>query len=113
MTRRKHDPKKYKRTKNGDPVTDKWTVREVTRKGKKRDVLIRKNNKKREIKVIYDERMSPIISFTGAKKMHNKRKKSAKNRDRNATHKNTKSFADKSWGKNPGRSDVKGIDTKK
>lgn len=113
MTRRKYDPKKYKRTQSGDPVTNNWTVRNLSRRGKTRDMLIRKKNKKREIRVIYDERMSPIISFTEAKKAHKKRKKGAKNRDRKSTHKNTKNFADKSWKKNPGRSDVKGIDTKK
>lgn len=113
MTRRRHDPKKYKRSNLGDPVSEKWTIRELSRDGKKRDVLIRKRNKRREILEIYDDRMSPIISFSEAKKVHRKRSKSAKTRDRKKTHRIRKKFADKSWSKNPGRSDVQGIDTKK
>jgi len=113
MTRRKYNPKKYKRTEPGDPLTSKWTVRKLLINGKKRDVLIRKRDGVIEKRVIDDKRMSPIISFTEAKKIHRKRSQRAKTIDNSQSNKKTKHFADKSWVKNPGRTDVKGIDTKK
>ena len=113
MTRRKYNPKKYKRTFPGDPITSKWTIRKISISGKERDVLIRKRDGKREVRVIDDKRMSPIISFTEAKKIHRKRSQRAKTIDNSQSNKKIKGFADKSWVKNPGRTDVKGIDTKK
>ena len=113
MTRRKYNPKKYKRTNSGDPLTNKWTIRKISISGQMRDVLIRKRDGKREIHVINDKRMSPIISFTEAKKIHRKRSQKSKTIDNSQSNKKTKHFADKSWAKNPGRTDVKGIDTKK
>jgi len=60
-----------------------------------------------------DKRMSPTISWGEAKKFHLKRKPKAKKMDRNIQHKKQQKQPTKAWKKSPGRSDVKGIDSRR
>ena len=113
MTRQIYDKDDYPRSKVGDPLTTHWTVRRLTVNGKKGDFLVRKHKGKKQMLRMKDKRMSKQISFTDAKKIHEKRSKRARTMDNKHTHKNTKHFADKNWARNPSLSDVSGIDTKK
>ena len=113
MARRKYDSKDYKRSKPGDPLTEEWTIRSAIISGKKRDVLIRKIDGKKKRRMIIDNRMSATISLKEAKKSHQSRKPRAKRMDLSLQHTKQKERPDKAWKKRPGRSDVKGIDSRK
>ena len=114
MTRRKYNPRKYKRSQPGDPLTEEWTIRSAIMYGEKRDILIKKDkdgNKQR--RMIDDKRMSPTISWGDAKRFNEQRSPRAKKLDRSLQHKKQKSQPDRAWMNRPSRADVKGIDSKK
>jgi len=113
MARRKYNPKNYKRSKPGDPLTEEWTVRSAIISGKRRDVLIRKVDGKKKRRMIIDNRMSPTISYGEAKKFHQSRKPRAKRMDDTLQHQKQKKIPDKAWKNRPGRSDVRSIDSRK
>ncbi|MCP4651535.1 MAG: hypothetical protein GY853_15845 [PVC group bacterium] len=112
MARRKYNPNKYKKSNPGDPLTEEWTVRSAIIAGKRRDVLIRKVDGKKHRRFIVDERMSPNISYSEAKKFHDSRKPRAKAMDKSQQHSKVIKNPTKAWKNRPGRSDVKSIDTK-
>lgn len=112
VARRKYNPKNYKRSKPGDPLTDDWTIRSAVMYGEKRDILIRKVNGKKQRRMIEDKRMSPTVSWGQARQFNESRSNRAKAMDKSLQHKKQKSQPDKAWMNRPGRSDVKGIDHK-
>lgn len=114
MTRRKYNPKKYKRSNPGDPLTEEWTVRSAIMYGVKRDILIKKDKDgKKQRRMIDDNRMSPTISWGDAKRFNEQRSPRARKLDRSLQHKKQKSVPDRAWKNRPSRSDIKGIDSKK
>lgn len=112
MTRRKYSPKDYKRSNPGDPLTEDWTIREAVMYGKKRDVLIRKVDGKKQRRMVEDGRMSATISWGEAKQFMEGRSERAKAMDKSLQHQKQKKTPDKAWKNRPGRSDIKGIDHK-
>ena len=113
MPRRKYSLKGIKRTQPGDPITEEWTVRRAVINGVERDVLLRKIDGVKQRRLVDDFRHSSGISFSKAKEFNESRKPKARKLDNNALHKNVKEKPDKAWMRNPGKSDVVGIDTPK
>ena len=92
-------------------LTAKREIRELIINGKKRKCYVWKENGKRRVRVVDDQRKSKEISMDEARKRFNQKSRSSRLRDLSKTSKKILKKPNESWAKNTGRYDVQGIDT--
>ena len=109
--------------KRSNPYEWRYTTRMIN--GERRRVKVRKNRStgKMQVQVVYPKRKSiphtnkskNLKGIAQGKYLNARRPKSAQTVDKKATSKKTRPPTKKNiegWRKNPGRSDIKGVDTK-